>query len=90
MQRKGTKAAAREGTRCRVSGHGATPHADPWKLKEHTGPGKSIQWYASTPYNDDVPEYEKRILNGFTTITLTQNDVIERYVNQKGDVEFEI
>ena len=90
MQRKGTKAAAREGICCRVSGHGSTPHADPWELKKHTGPGKAIQWYANTPHNDDVPEHEKRAFNGFTTITLTKNDVIERYVNQKGDVEFEI
>ncbi len=84
------EAAAGETTRCRVSGHGSTPHAAPWELREHTGPGQPIQWYANTPYDDDVPEHEKRILNGFTHVTFTENDVVERYINQKGDVEIEI
>lgn len=81
---------AGETTRCRVSGHGSTPHAAPWELREHTGPGQPIQWYANTPYDDDVPEHEKRILNGFTHVTFTENDVVERYINPKGDVEIEI
>lgn len=81
---------AGETIRCRVSGHGSTPHAAPWELREHTGPGQPIQWYANTPYDDDVPEHEKRILNGFTHVTFTENDVVERYINPKGDVEIEI
>ena len=83
-------AAAKEGTRCRVSGHGSTPHASPWELKKYSGPGQSIQWFANTPYRGDVPEHEKRILNGFTHVIFTEDNVVERYINQKGEVEFEI
>jgi hypothetical protein len=83
-------AMGKRGTHGRCSGHGSTPHADPWELKESTGPGKTVQWYGNTPYKDDVPEHRKRILNGFTAVTFTENDVVERFINQKGHVEAEI
>ena len=37
-----------------------------------------------------IGEHDKRILNGFTHVIFIENDVTERYINQKGHVEFEI
>ena len=35
-------------------------------------------------------KHQKRILNSFTSVIFTENDVVERYINQKGNVEIEM
>jgi hypothetical protein len=46
---------AGETTKVRVMGHGALPFAPPDVLAQNAGPGKPIECYAHTPYDDDDP-----------------------------------
>ena len=77
--------ASDEETLCRCAGHGSAPHGDPIELAESTGPGKPIQWYANTPYDDGVPEHRGRVLNGFATLTFSEDGLVERYIDQRGN-----
>jgi len=77
--------AAGPGTMARCVGHGSIPIAPPIGLEQHTGPGKSIDGYAHTPYDDDIAEHRGRIMNGFATVTLTRDGgITERFINQDG------
>ncbi|WP_438853998.1 metallophosphoesterase family protein [Agromyces sp. M3QZ16-3] len=77
--------AAGPNTKARVMGHGAIPFAPPAELAENAGPGKPIECYAHTPYDDDVPEHRGRAMNGFAHVTLSRDGGIrERFYNQDG------
>ena len=50
-----------------------------------SGPGKPVEWYAHTPYNDDDPVHRGRAMNGFAHVTLTKDGgLTERFLNQDG------
>lgn len=72
------------GTRCRCFGNGSIPRAAPTHLDPFMGEGRPVQWDPHTPFDDDVPEHRKRTLNGFATLTFTENELVEHAVDQKG------
>ena len=77
------------GTVVRTVGHGGVPFVSPWDLEAHTGPGKPIEYFAQTPYGDGIPEHRRRVMNGFVVITLTRDGrLTEKFINQKGDVDW--
>ena len=72
-------------TKARVMGHGALPFAPPEELAQNAGPGKPIECYAHTPYDDDDPMRRGRAMNGFAHVTLTEDGgITERFLNQDG------
>ena len=74
-----------ETTKVRVMGHGALPFAAPDVLAQNAGPGKPIECYAHTPYDDDDPLHRGRAMNGFAHVTLTKDGgITERFLNQDG------
>lgn len=74
-----------ETTKVRVMGHGALPFAPPDVLAQNAGPGKPIECYAHTPYDDDDPLHRGRAMNGFAHVTLTKDGgITERFLNQDG------
>lgn len=78
--------ASGEGTRCRCYGNGGIPRGAPFEFDEYTGENKPIQWYAQKSYDDDLPEQRKRVMNGFATLTFTENEVVETYYHQNGEL----
>jgi len=72
-------------TKARVMGHGGLPFAAPDVFAENAGPGKPIECYARTPYEDDDPAHRGRAMNGFAVVTLTKDGGLrERFLNQDG------
>ena len=72
-------------TKVRVMGHGALPFAAPDELAQNAGPGKAIECYAHTPYDDDDALHKGRAMNGFAHVTLTKDGgITEQFLNQDG------
>lgn len=84
---------AQQGVKARCSGHAAIPFALAYGLQNADGSTKpSVEYYAhelmSSAYENIDVQQSKRVLNGFTMLTLAPDSITEEFIDQTGVVRW--